>query len=469
MDQEEDLIPTAIVIKNIPFSVKKEELVQKMTDLGLPLPYAFNYHFDNGVFRGLAFANFSHPDETDIVIRNLNHCEMMGRKLRVEYKKMLPAAERERIEREKRERRGQLEEQHRPLAPPSLQAQASTNSLSSRMLNQSPSPASGRNMNAQSNAYSVQSATSGSMSTDVDMNDQVVLGFYSKLLLFKEDPTRELLVFDSNLEPPERRIVHTLAHHMNLLHMSKGDGERRAVHVSKEIARARISPPRQQITNFRNDDRRGLSRAATTDFSDVRNGEQQYGGPRHYGSGYLGAAYESSGNLGAGSNLRAAKSFADLRAWTPSPAASTASFPAALRNNAVAMQDLGRDSAQSSTPTLLTPASSLTDRGESSIISSLGNMNLGAGGFGGSPRGLRGYSSWDREVPGPVGSHRAYSGAFDERSQTRSHANGGPERQPRGPLPERGLGFARSRQNGHMTRNSDELSQPSSAAEITVE
>jgi RNA recognition motif-containing protein len=103
-----------------------------MVDMNLPLPYAFNYHFDNGVFRGLAFANFTSPGETDQVINALNHMELSGRKLRVEYKKMLPLAERERIEREKRERRGQLEEQHRPMPGGNgsqLTAQLSMNSL----------------------------------------------------------------------------------------------------------------------------------------------------------------------------------------------------------------------------------------------------------------------------------------------------------------------------------------------------
>jgi hypothetical protein len=33
----EELIPTAIVIKNIPFLVKKEQLVRVIVDLGLPL------------------------------------------------------------------------------------------------------------------------------------------------------------------------------------------------------------------------------------------------------------------------------------------------------------------------------------------------------------------------------------------------------------------------------------------------
>lgn len=104
-----------------------------MTSMGLPLPYAFNYHFDNGVFRGLAFANFTSADETAQVIDGLNHFELQGRKLRVEYKKMLPLQERERIEREKRERRGQLEEQHRPMGGNPLHSQPSMSSMSSHV------------------------------------------------------------------------------------------------------------------------------------------------------------------------------------------------------------------------------------------------------------------------------------------------------------------------------------------------
>lgn len=143
-DIDDELIPTAIVIKNIPFAVKKEQLVQLMTELNLPLPYAFNYHFDNGVFRGLAFANFTSAEETATVIEVLNHFELQGRKLRVEYKKMLPLQERERIEREKRERRGQLEEQHRPLPNAPLQTQSSMSSLTSHIPATSPSPVSQR-------------------------------------------------------------------------------------------------------------------------------------------------------------------------------------------------------------------------------------------------------------------------------------------------------------------------------------
>jgi RNA recognition motif-containing protein len=144
----DELIPTAIVIKNIPFAVKKEQLVALMSEMALPLPYAFNYHFDQGVFRGLAFANFTNPEETRHVIAAMNHMELQGRKLRVEYKKMLPAQERERIERDKREKRGQLQEQHQPIPPGQvpnpLHAQSSMASIGSNHHPTSPSPVSMR-------------------------------------------------------------------------------------------------------------------------------------------------------------------------------------------------------------------------------------------------------------------------------------------------------------------------------------
>ncbi|KAK3110846.1 Peptidyl-prolyl cis-trans isomerase pin4 [Teratosphaeriaceae sp. CCFEE 6253] len=468
-DPDDDLIPTAIVIKNIPFAVKKEQLVSIMTDMGLPLPYAFNYHFDNGVFRGLAFANFTNPDETAIVIETLNHFELNGRKLRVEYKKMLPAAERERIEREKRERRGQLEEQHRPIMPGTLQTQGSVSSLTSRMQAHSPSPVSARNMRP-GGGWNAPTAESPQIGLDLDMNDPQVLSFYSKVLVFKEDPAREMISFPPTLKPEERRIVHTLAHYLGLGHTSKGEAHQRSVQVYKEGTRARVSPPMPQIAGLRDEHRRTINRAATTDFSEARAANDYYGGGlRAQASGYLGGYHDMSSSLGPGSNLRNVKSFAELRSYSTSPAVSTASFPAALGNNVARMQDFGRDSTQSNTPTLMTPTSSLAERGENTLISGLGNMNLGSAGFGASPHSLRGISSWDREAPGPIGGHRSFSTNFEDRSQSRSNQQGGPERQPRGPIPERGAGFPRPRQNGHAARNSDEMSQQSSAPEITVE
>ncbi|PIA15612.1 hypothetical protein COEREDRAFT_44483, partial [Coemansia reversa NRRL 1564] len=86
----DDAIPNAIVVKNINFAIKREELLQTIADRGLPVPYAFNYHFEGTMFRGLAFGNFRTPEEAARVIVGLNGVSLLGRPLKVEYKKTLP-------------------------------------------------------------------------------------------------------------------------------------------------------------------------------------------------------------------------------------------------------------------------------------------------------------------------------------------------------------------------------------------
>ena len=494
-DPDDELIPTAIVIKNIPFAVKKEQLVELMTHMNLPLPYAFNYHFDNGVFRGLAFANFTSSEETATVIEHLNHFDLQGRKLRVEYKKMLPLQERERIEREKRERRGQLEEQHRPMATNSssqLRNQPSMSSLSSHVPATSPSPVTvwnshGKRLNALDPTQLTHNLSG------LDLNDPSTLDSYSKLLLFRDDPTRESLIFPTQLTPHERRVVHTLAHHMGLGHISRGLAEHRQVHVHK--TGNNLSPPMPQVSAIQSAEaaKRELNRAATYDFSE-RNTE-----PRNFNtlrgqqsSGFLGIPDSPSGFVTA-QHLRGVKSFADLRSCSPSPVPSTASFPATLQSNMARFQEYGPPgSANSSTPTL-TPAISSTalgpNRDENFLVNGLGNMTLkggsslasggpsgpnGAGGSTGSPRRLRGMFSWEQDTQqqqqsagGPIGSNRSFSVNYDDQSRDRG-PNNMPLRQPRGPITERGTGFSRGRQNGHQGRGSDEL-RTSSNVEIIVE
>ncbi|KAI9699471.1 MAG: hypothetical protein M1836_003082 [Candelina mexicana] len=460
-DLDEELIPTAIVIKNIPFAVKKEQLVQLMTDMNLPLPYAFNYHFDNGVFRGLAFANFTTADETATVIDHLNHFDLQGRKLRVEYKKMLPLQERERIEREKRERRGQLEEQHRPMGNHTLHTNPSMSSLSSHMQAGSPSTISPQNGKP-----------------NVDLNDPQTLQFYSQLLLFRDDLSREALIFPPTLSPAQRKVVHTLAHHMELSHLSRGNGEQRQVHVFRVVkGPSNISPPIPQIptTVYPGDSqRRSLNRAATTDFSEARGSDPGlYNTLRGQSSGLLDIP-GSPGGFGAAQNLRAAKSFADLRSYTPSPVPSSASFPASLGANLGRYTDYAHSSVASNTPTLTPTASGTgmnTHRDEGLLVSGLGGMSLGASHpFGGSStRELRGMLSWDRDnqntVTAPIGSNRSFSTGYDDHSRDRGQ--GLPLRQPRGP-PARGSGFPRGRTNGHHTRGSDDL-DVQNGVEIVVE
>ena len=219
----EELIPTAIVIKNIPFAIKKEQLLDVMTKLGLPLPYAFNYHFDNGVFRGLAFANFTSTDETSLVVNLLNGREIGGRKLRVEYKKMLPAQERERIEREKREKRGQLEEQHRNTSNASLASlysQASTTAATKNL-----SVAGGQASSTQERAFinlPFGNTLFAPPSMEIDLNDPEILELYTQLVLYRDDVTKsifELAISPINLTVIQRKTISYLCNYLNLLEL----------------------------------------------------------------------------------------------------------------------------------------------------------------------------------------------------------------------------------------------------------
>ncbi|RVD88411.1 uncharacterized protein DFL_002597 [Arthrobotrys flagrans] len=453
---DDELIPTAIVIKNIPFAVKKEQLVQLMTDLDLPLPYAFNYHFDNGVFRGLAFANFTTAEETAAVINTLNHFELQGRKLRVEYKKMLPLAERERIEREKRERRGQLEEQHRaPVAQQQLQHQSSMQNL---MPSLSPRPS---------------SSSAQTSKQEIDLNNPQTLQFYSQLLLFRDDHTREALIFPPTLSPSQRRIVHTLAHHMSLAHISKGSGETRQVQVFRHLPSSvqNISPPSiATVIPVETQQRRTLARATTMDFSETRSAD---------------------GGVGIYSTIgRQAKSFADLRSYTPSPVPTSASFPIHLSQNALKYQQ--QQQAQeytngSSTTPSLTPTGSnnINSINESLLVNGLagvslgGSLGMGSGSLRGDPRDARGLLGSDGGMHGAIGglspsqttSTRNFSMAtYDDQRDRGSQIL--PSRQPRGPDSERSVGFGRGsvRQPSMQGRqNNTDLDGQQQSVEITVE
>ncbi|KAH7337370.1 hypothetical protein BKA66DRAFT_448585 [Pyrenochaeta sp. MPI-SDFR-AT-0127] len=264
---DEELIPTALVIKNISFAVKKEHLVQLMTVEGLALPYAFNYHFDNGVFRGLAFANFTTAEEAAMVMEALDHYEIHGRKLRVDYKKILPLAERKRIEKEERERRGQLSEQLNPLLQPQYLPPTLISSDVSQMAPRPPNPLPAQQQQPQS---------------DIDLNDPQVIQFYCQLLDFKNDLTRDELVFPHTLSPDQRRITHNLVHQMGLEHRSIGENDDRAVHVfhanKGEVINSQLP---QMFQRYRGEShRRALNRTAHIDFANVYSDGRPYNNPR---------------------------------------------------------------------------------------------------------------------------------------------------------------------------------------------
>lgn len=269
---EDEVIPTAIVIKNIPFNVKRETLLDIIASLSIPTPYAFNYHLDqSGSFRGLAFANFRQASDADAVVAALNGFDVQGRKLRVEYKKVLQAGEKERIEREKAIRRMrsmqlEKEQQHHQATPQTPYDEFSvitspfTPQRSYSGTNyQSPqqySPPSGPPMPTPQ-PYGVQtpppalpvtpspSLKGNSASNELDLNDPSTLEIYSRILLFKDDHMRDELAFSRTLSPKQRRIVHLVAQKLGVYHYSIGEGDERYAVVT------RIDPEKRQQGNHR--------------------------------------------------------------------------------------------------------------------------------------------------------------------------------------------------------------------------
>lgn len=272
---------------------------------------------------------------------------------------------------------------------------------------------------------------------------------------------------------------------MALAHVSRGTGEHRQVHVFRApLAGSNISPPIPQypIHVYPGDaHRRGLNRAATIDFGEARGTDMGgYGTLGRQPSGLLDipGSPGTGGMSAAAQNLRGAKSFADLRSYTPSPAPSTASFPANFTANIPRYPDSAYVTGASGMPNLTqtTSGGPLPNRDESLLMNGLAGMSLGsglgiAGGSSREPRGM--LPPYDREhqpqpLVAPIGSNRTISLSHDD--PARERGPGMPARQPRGPLPERGPGFPpRKRSDGHRQRGSDESSIPIQSVEIVVE
>lgn len=232
--------------------------------LSIPTPYAFNYHLDQqGSFRGLAFANFRQAADADAVVVALNGFDVQGRKLRVEYKKVLQASEKERIEREKairRMRSMQLEKDHGagtpiyedygvPLQaapfPPQPQRSYSSSSYQQQDYSQHSIPgmpaspyshalaSAPPNMPTQQAPPTPSSASDKSSSNELDLNDPSTLEIYSRILLFKDDRMRDELAFSRTLSPKQRRVVHLIAQKLGVYHYSVGEGDERYAVVTR--------------------------------------------------------------------------------------------------------------------------------------------------------------------------------------------------------------------------------------------
>lgn len=176
-----DIIPTAIVIKNIPFAMKRDQLITLLDELHVPQPYALNYHFENGAFRGLAFANFRNSQEADMVVTRLDGHEYMGRKIKVEYKKVLPPEEAARKEAERR---------------------ASIAALNDRVM-------------------------------EFDLNDPATRQLYDKMVAFRDDKLRNELIFAKSITGPERKLVRAIGQKLGFFYRTEDNGEERFFKVTR--------------------------------------------------------------------------------------------------------------------------------------------------------------------------------------------------------------------------------------------
>lgn len=229
--------------------------------LSIPTPYAFNYHLDPmGQFRGLAFANFRVAADADAVVAALNGFDVQGRKLRVEYKKVLQAGEKERIEREKairRMRSMQLEKEQQMLnaggavgtpyddaysplhAPIISQSRSFSGALPMVAMPGMPvpqpyvHPAPPPLVSSMTTPNLSTQKTTSAAQTELDLNDSATLEIYSRVLLFRDDLMRDELAFSRSLNPKQRRIVHLVAQKLGVYHYSVGEGDERYAVVTR--------------------------------------------------------------------------------------------------------------------------------------------------------------------------------------------------------------------------------------------
>lgn len=195
----------------------------------------------------------------------LNGFDVQGRRLRVEYKKVLQAGEKERIEREKairRMRSMQIEkEQQAPSAatPPVPSPYDEFGAISTQQQQPSfqrsfsgasgfhysppslptvpPMPVAQPYQGEQASSPPLGAITNGTSdkgSNELDMNDPSTLDIYSRILLFKDDRMRDELAFSRNLTPRQRRVVHLVAQKLGVYHYSVGEGEDRYAVVTRQ-------------------------------------------------------------------------------------------------------------------------------------------------------------------------------------------------------------------------------------------
>ncbi|ORY07317.1 hypothetical protein K493DRAFT_310241 [Basidiobolus meristosporus CBS 931.73] len=241
-----EIVTTAVVIKNIPFSIKRDILLKSMVDLNIPKPYAFNYHYDNGVFRGLAFANFKTPEETDFVISTLNGLDIGGRRLKVEYKRVMPGFNHESLNEfeekpffEETQPASDKEGREKPKKaekPVKILQREKEEKAESK-----PREKSKKSEKMKPEKRGKAKVTSAEALEGIDMNDPDARTFYEELIAFREEQGNHDLVYLNSLNEYQRGLLQSIVEKLGMTYKCDGEEESWHMRISRKGAPSSVS------------------------------------------------------------------------------------------------------------------------------------------------------------------------------------------------------------------------------------
>lgn len=86
-----------LVLKNLPFQLKQEKLEELLNGFKFK-PQNVSYLYDpSGMFRGMAFVKYKEIEHATRVFEEMNDMDIMGRRVRIEYKRKTKGKKRKKI------------------------------------------------------------------------------------------------------------------------------------------------------------------------------------------------------------------------------------------------------------------------------------------------------------------------------------------------------------------------------------
>jgi RNA recognition motif-containing protein len=201
---------STLVLKNLPFQLRQETLTEILNRMPCA-PASINYHYDTtGAFRGMAFVKYATIDDAYKVFNELNGLDIMGRALRVEYKRHSSATD-----------------APNAAAPSGAPGSHSGSNGSFAQLKGS----------GQAHHNGRHNAPSAAPQLDPNELSAEARAFYEQLIMFKQNTRLNELAFPPSLTVHQRKQLHFLAEQIGgLAHAAVGEGSARFLVVSKHAS-----------------------------------------------------------------------------------------------------------------------------------------------------------------------------------------------------------------------------------------